>query len=58
MLIATGTDRAPAELHEAEGFSSGTFTELRMNTLTEEFEVRGFQAQIRRTRTPKAATQP
>jgi hypothetical protein len=57
MLIATGTDRNPAELHEAEGFSNGTFTELRMNTETEEMEVRGFQAQIRRAK-PATTTSP
>ncbi len=57
MLIATGTERNPAELHEAEGFSNGTFTELRMNTVTEEMEVRGFQAQIRRAK-PATATSP
>ncbi|HTL29761.1 MAG TPA: hypothetical protein VL282_11085 [Tepidisphaeraceae bacterium] len=50
LLVATGTDRAPAMLHEAEGFSSGTFSELHFNTQTEELEVRGFQAQIRRTK--------
>jgi hypothetical protein len=58
VLIARGTDRSPAELHEAEGFSSGTFTELRMNTLTEEVEVRGFQAQIRQSRKQKTAAEP
>jgi hypothetical protein len=41
LVIARGSERHPASLLDAQGFSRGSFEELRYNTATEHVEIRG-----------------
>lgn len=48
ILIARGTDRAPAVLLDDQGLSRGSFVEMWLNTRTQESHLKDFRATVRR----------